>query len=88
MVHNLDLEVIAEGVEASQQADFLLNEDCEGAQGFLYAKPLPAKEFEAYLRMERLALLITDDHDPGGGQPVHFERRAAKSSGRLRSSRG
>ena len=55
MAHNLDLEVIAEGVETEAQAAFLLAESCEEAQGFLYAKPLPAAEFEAYLRTTRLA---------------------------------
>jgi hypothetical protein len=54
---------------------------------FLYAKPLPAKEFEAYLRTRRLALLFTDDRDPGGRRPIELERGAAKSSGRRRSSR-
>jgi diguanylate cyclase (GGDEF)-like protein/PAS domain S-box-containing protein len=87
MAHNLDLEVIAEGVETSQQADFLLNEKCEEAQGFLYAKPLPAEEFVAYLRTQRLALPTPDGLDHGGGGPMQFEGRAAKSSGRRRSRR-
>ena len=56
MAHNLDLEVIAEGVETTAQAAFLLAERCEEAQGFLYAKPLPALEFESYLRTSHLAL--------------------------------
>jgi EAL domain-containing protein (putative c-di-GMP-specific phosphodiesterase class I) len=32
----------------------LLKERCEEAQGFLYAKPLPAAEFEIYLKARRL----------------------------------
>ena len=50
MAHNVGLSVIAEGVETEAQAAFLLKEHCEEAQGFLYAKPLPAAEFESYLK--------------------------------------
>jgi predicted signal transduction protein with EAL and GGDEF domain len=56
MAHNLGLRVVAEGVETEAQAAFLLEESCEEAQGYLYAKPLPAAEFEAYLRARRLGL--------------------------------
>jgi diguanylate cyclase (GGDEF)-like protein/PAS domain S-box-containing protein len=56
MAHNLGLRVVAEGVETEAQAAFLLEESCEEAQGYLYAKPLPAAEFEAYLRTRRLGL--------------------------------
>jgi EAL domain-containing protein (putative c-di-GMP-specific phosphodiesterase class I) len=55
MAHNLGLEVIAEGVETRAQAEFLLNEQCQEEQGFLYARPLPASEFEAFLRSRRVA---------------------------------
>jgi diguanylate cyclase (GGDEF)-like protein len=50
MGRNLGLEVIAEGVETTAQADFLKAEGCPELQGFLFSKPLPADAFEHYLR--------------------------------------
>ena len=58
MAHNLRLGIIAEGVETEAQARFLLEEHCEEAQGFLYAMPLSAADFEAFLRERRLALQV------------------------------
>jgi diguanylate cyclase (GGDEF)-like protein/PAS domain S-box-containing protein len=55
MAHNLGLRVVAEGVETEAQAAFLLKESCEEAQGYLYAKPLPAAEFATYLKGRLLA---------------------------------
>ncbi len=55
MAHNLKLGIIAEGVETEAQARFLLEEHCEEAQGFLYAMPLSAADFEGFLRERRLA---------------------------------
>jgi diguanylate cyclase (GGDEF)-like protein/PAS domain S-box-containing protein len=53
MAHNLGLAVIAEGVETSAQAAFLRAKDCEEVQGYLYARPMPAVEFEAFLGCNR-----------------------------------
>lgn len=53
MVKELDMEVIAEGVETFDQADFLRNINCCMAQGFLYDRPLPQKEFQKRLTGER-----------------------------------
>ena len=42
----LGFTVITEGVETKQQADFLRQTGCNGVQGFLYGRPVPAEEFE------------------------------------------
>ncbi|WP_440211082.1 sensor domain-containing protein [Cytobacillus praedii] len=43
---SLGMEVIAEGVENEEQAQFLFHANCHKAQGFLYSKPLPAEDIE------------------------------------------
>ncbi len=46
MAHNLDLKVIAEGVETQEQLNYLRDQGCDEIQGFLISKPLPAAELE------------------------------------------
>ena len=41
MAHRLNMEVVAEGVETREQFEFLIEHDCEYAQGYLFSKPLP-----------------------------------------------
>src|SRR5690606_31142108 len=45
MSHGLKLKVIAEGVETQQQLDFLTNEGCDQFQGYVFSKPVSAKDF-------------------------------------------
>ncbi|MCB1960967.1 MAG: EAL domain-containing protein, partial [Rhodocyclaceae bacterium] len=47
--HNLDMQVIAEGVETRAQERFLSELGCDMGQGYLYAKPLPADDFRQLL---------------------------------------
>lgn len=49
MAHSLKLNVIAEGVETSEQLEFLRQRNCQQAQGFYFAKPLEPRQFEAFL---------------------------------------
>ena len=46
MAHELGMEVIAEGIETEEQRDLLLAAGCDFGQGYLFAKPLPADQFE------------------------------------------
>lgn len=50
LAKNLDLDLVAEGVETQEQIDFLLQEGCYVMQGYFYSKPIPAKECEVYLQ--------------------------------------
>ena len=50
MSKDVGLGLIAEGVETTDQAQFLENCGCDTAQGYLYAKPMPVQEAEKYLK--------------------------------------
>jgi diguanylate cyclase (GGDEF)-like protein len=49
MAHTLGFTVVAEGVESQPQADFLRGLGCQQAQGFLFARPMPAEAFTAHM---------------------------------------
>jgi diguanylate cyclase (GGDEF)-like protein/PAS domain S-box-containing protein len=50
MAHSLALEVVAEGVETDAQLDFLRRLGCDGAQGYLIGRPMPAAQLQQRLR--------------------------------------
>jgi diguanylate cyclase (GGDEF)-like protein/PAS domain S-box-containing protein len=50
LAHNLDLKVVAEGVENPEQLRHLEDLGCDYAQGFHFARPLPGPETEVLLR--------------------------------------
>lgn len=53
----LDLTVVAEGVETTEQEAFLRAHNCDEVQGYLISKPVPADEFAAFLANHTLAEL-------------------------------
>ena len=48
LAESIGLSVIAEGVETTAQRDFLASQGCHAYQGFLYSRPLPLDQFEAF----------------------------------------
>jgi len=57
MTKNLNISVIAEGVETEYHRQFLFDKQCDIAQGFYYSVPLPAGQFEQrYLPEELLSV--------------------------------
>ena len=49
MGRNLELEVIAEGVETQEQKDFLMRHGCDLYQGYLLGRPMPVAALDALL---------------------------------------
>ena len=75
LAHELDLQVIAEGVETAEQLAHLRQLGCEQGQGFLWSKPLPPAQAEVLVRdglppvdlpeVEPLAVGVADRSDAG-----------------------
>ena len=47
LAHNLDLRVIAEGVESAQQRDFLVAIGCDAFQGYFFGRPVAEQHLPA-----------------------------------------
>lgn len=50
MAHNLNMSVVAEGVEVAEQKEFLKENGCDVIQGFYYCRPLAIEDFETFVR--------------------------------------
>ncbi|WP_462169408.1 putative bifunctional diguanylate cyclase/phosphodiesterase [Pseudoalteromonas lipolytica] len=52
IAHNLELHVVAEGVEQAKQVEMLKELKCQTVQGYYYSKPLSHPEFTAFLKSQ------------------------------------
>lgn len=55
MAHNLNLKVVAEGVETPAQLEFVQRHGCDQVQGFLFSKPMPLQALRELLDAEASA---------------------------------
>ena len=53
MARLLALTTIAEGVETTEQLAFLRQRGCDQVQGYLFCRPVPPEDFEAYCRSQQ-----------------------------------
>ncbi|WZL71928.1 EAL domain-containing protein [Clostridiaceae bacterium 35-E11] len=54
LAHGMDLKVVAEGVETPEQLSTLKKQHCDIAQGYLFSKPLPAKDLENMIMLNNI----------------------------------
>lgn len=55
MGHSLGIKLVAEGVEAQEQLDVLVEERCDQYQGYLFSQPLSRDEFFSMLKQQKLS---------------------------------
>ena len=90
MAHELDLQVVAEGVEIEEQERLLVTHNCDLSQGFLHSPAMTAPDCERWMR-QRISRPLTPI--PGGGDPSEHStlkprRRRGRSPRRVAAGAG
>lgn len=49
MIHDMEMKIVAEGIETKEQFDFINEQNVEFIQGYYFSKPIPEKEFLSFL---------------------------------------
>jgi EAL domain-containing protein (putative c-di-GMP-specific phosphodiesterase class I) len=63
MGQELEMKVIAEGVETQEQLELLRSYGCDSAQGYLFSRPIPEDELLSWLKTYRSLLMPSYPHD-------------------------
>jgi diguanylate cyclase len=58
LARTFNLQTVAEGIERPEQAAELLAIGADMGQGYLFARPLPADDMEAYVQASRIAVPV------------------------------
>ncbi len=53
MLKDIGKEIVVEGVETKEEAEWFIEQNCDYIQGFYYAKPMPEQEFLNFMREQR-----------------------------------
>lgn len=62
--HRLNLQVLAEGVETKKQEEWLIENGCDMAQGFYFARPMPFDDLIRFLEQEKTDLVKETEVKP------------------------
>lgn len=79
--HGLGLSVVAVGVEGQDELAFLQRQGCDEVQGYLFSKPLTAKQFQELLKdpdLQREHRIIVPNHVGESEEVVKVKARAAR----------
>jgi hypothetical protein len=56
LAHDLNMKVVAEGVETEEQLEFLLKHHCDVIQGYLFSKPVEIEDFNSLLALDQILI--------------------------------
>lgn len=65
IARELNIEVVAEGVETREYVDFLKEHNCDLIQGFYFGRPMPVRDFENLMEQEQKKRRQMDEHFGG-----------------------